>query len=115
MLFFFFLLSGGISGLLKLETIEELGTVSTLTLSPLLVLSLRGLIRQQGNWLMIIFISIMFAWTFVSLGLLWEIIAVGFFSLKLPVFWAGLSSTFCVLVLIRLAQYHSQKTWAKDL
>jgi hypothetical protein len=119
MFFFFFMLSSGLSGLLKVDTVEKISAVGTLTLTPLLFLSLHGLIKpfrgDKVNWFVIVVMGFLFVMTFSGLGLIWGMITVGFISLNLPVFWAGLAATPCTIVLLWLMQFSAKKTWAKNM
>ncbi len=114
-LFFLFVISSGLSGLLKVKTIEEAGAVGTIVLSPALWFALRGLVcaafKKQLEWFFTFFLIINYPLTFAGLGLLWGMITMGFVYLfsNLSVFWAGVIANICVLIIIWLIVFTNRR------
>jgi hypothetical protein len=112
--FLLLVISSSLVGLLNITTVEEAGAVGTISLSPALWFSLRALwrdtARRQVKWYWTTFMAISFQYAFAGIGLLWGIITMGFLSLNIPLFWAGIAATICIFVILWLIQYKNKSS-----
>jgi len=105
-LFFLLTIGSGLVSLLQAKTIEEVGAVGTISLSIILWLSLRGLIReaakQKFEWYVTLYTIIMFQMSIGGLGLIWAFATLLYISVNVPVFWAGMAGAITSLAIVWL-------------